>query len=303
MKDVLVTGAAGFIGSNLVSALLKTKEYHVVGVDNLNNYYKKRNVEMNKSDEFEFLVADVTDKNAMESIFATHHFSYVVHLAARACIANSMNYPKEVFENNTKGFDTVSTLACKNDVKHVIYASSSSVYGDNGVLRSVYAVSKSINETQADKYAFLCPTTKFSGLRFFTVYGWNMRPDLGIWKFKEAISNNEKITVYGDGTQSRDYVYIDDITNAIIKVMECDKEWHSEVFDVGYGESVEVNRVIDILKSYINPNFNNVEYVEERKCDVKKTLSSPTKLYEIVGYKPQISIETGLSMMLNKEHS
>lgn len=139
---------------------------------------------------------------------------------------------------------------------------------------------------------------KFTGLRFFTVYGEGIREDLAISKFKRAIENNEPIHVYGDGTQSRDFTYIDDICDVIKIILESDKDWKNEVFDVGYGESTSVNELIDILKSLINPSYDKVVYEGEKPYDVKTTLADTDKLYNWFNCKPRHSIKDGLAIFI-----
>lgn len=195
--------------------------------------------------------------------------------------------------NNIIGFDVLAKAAIKHNVKHFIYASSSSVYGDDGTQKSPYAVSKATNELQAAMYSNLS-NTKFTGLRFFTVYGEGIRQDLAISKFIKAMKTNEPIYVYGDGSQKRDFTYVDDITEAIKLILESDKEWKNEVFDIGYGSSTSVNELIDILKGIINPTFDRVVYKDEKPYDVRKTLADTRKLEDWFGFKPRYNIRKGL---------
>jgi len=139
---------------------------------------------------------------------------------------------------------------------------------------------------------------KFTGLRFFTVYGPGIREDLAISKFIKAIKEDTSIHVYGDGTQSRDFTYVDDICESIVRILESNKQWHNEVFDIGYGESTSVNQLIAILTSIINPSFNKIVYEEEKKYDVRTTLADPSKLQEWFNYSPKYNIKQGLEEML-----
>jgi nucleoside-diphosphate-sugar epimerase len=143
---------------------------------------------------------------------------------------------------------------------------------------------------------------KFTGLRFFTVYGEGIREDLAISKFIKAMRANEPIYVYGDGTQSRDFTYVDDITEAIKLILESDKEWKNEVFDVGYGESTTVNELIGILKGLININYDKVVYQDEKAYDVKETLADTDKLYEWFGFRPRHDIKEGLSIFIKNNN-
>lgn len=267
--NILISGYKGFIGSNLVKRL---SNHNIIGVD-----LKDGN--------------SVLDSNYLDSVM--DGIDVVIHLAAIAGVGYSIEHSEEVLTNNIVGFDTLAKAAIKHNVKHFIYASSSSVYGDNGELKSPYAVSKATNELQAQVYSNLSDM-KFTGLRFFTVYGEGIREDLAISKFTKAMRNNTPLTVYGDGNQRRDFTNVDDICEAIKVILESDKDWENEVFDVGYGSSISVNFLITILKSIINPSYDKVMYEGEKPYDVKETLANTTKLYEWFGFKPQIDIKTGL---------
>lgn len=272
---ILLTGHKGFIGSNLVK---KLENHTIIGVD-----LKDGN--------------NILDSNYINALFEYYHFDVVIHLAAIAGVGYSIEHSEEVLHNNIIGFDVLAKAAIKHNVKHFIYASSSSVYGDNGELKSPYAVSKATNELQAAMYSNLSDM-KFSGLRFFTVYGEGIREDLAISKFIKAMRVNEPIYVYGDGTQSRDFTYVDDICEVIKLILESDKDWKNEVFDVGYGESTTINELIEILKGIINPSYDNIVYEDAKGYDVKTTLANTTKLYEWFGFRPQYNIREGLTKWL-----
>lgn len=269
--NILITGHKGFIGSNLCKAL---SNHSIVGID-----LKDGN--------------NILNDDYVNSVFKDNKFDTVIHLAAIAGVGYSIEHSEEVLTNNIIGFDILAKAAIKYGVKHFIYASSSSVYGDDGTQKSPYAVSKATNELQAAMYSNLSDM-KFTGLRFFTVYGEGIREDLAISKFIKAMKTNETIHVYGDGTQSRDFTYVDDICEAIKLILESDKDWKNEVFDIGYGESTTVNELIDILKEIINPTFDKVVYQDEKPYDVKATLANTNKLYEWFGFKPRYDIKKGL---------
>lgn len=269
--NILVTGHRGFIGSNLIK---KLDNHKIIGVD----------IEDGNN---------ILDSNFINALFEFYHFDAVIHLAAIAGVGYSIDHSEEVLKNNVIGFDVLAKAAIKNGVKHFIYASSSSVYGDDGTQKSPYAVSKATNELQAAMYSNLSDM-KFTGLRFFTVYGQGIREDLAISKFIKAMQSNLPIHIYGDGTQARDFTYVDDICEAIKLIVESDKEWKNEVFDIGYGSNTSVNELVGILKGIINPSFNNVVYEDEKKYDVKETLADPNKLYEWFGFKPRYSVREGL---------
>ena len=268
---ILLTGHKGFIGSNLVK---KLSNHTIIGVD-----LKDGN--------------NILDSNYINALFEFYHFDAIIHLAAIAGVGYSIGHSEEVLTNNIIGFDVLAKAAIKHNVKHFIYASSSSVYGDDGTQKSPYAVSKATNELQAAMYSNLSGM-KFTGLRFFTVYGEGIREDLAISKFIKAMKANEPIYVYGDGTQSRDFTYVDDICEAIKLILESDKEWRNEVFDIGYGSSTSVNELIDILKEIININYDKVVYQDEKPYDVLTTKANTNKLYEWFGFRPKYSIKNGL---------
>ena len=274
---ILITGHKGFIGSNLVKRL---SAHTIVGVDLKEGH-------------------SCLDYNHINTLFEFYHFDAIIHLAAIAGVGYSIDHSEEVLTNNIIGFDVLAKAAIKHNVKHFIYASSSSVYGDDGTQKSPYAVSKATNELQAAMYSNLSDM-KFTGLRFFTVYGEGIREDLAISKFIKAMESNTPLTVYGDGNQKRDFTYVDDITEAIKLILESDKEWRNEVFDVGYGKSTTVNELIDILKSLINPAYDKVIYEGEKPYDVKETLADSNKLYEWFGFKPRHSIKDGLAIFIRK---
>lgn len=268
---ILLTGHKGFIGTNLAK---KLSAHTIVGVDLKENH-------------------SCLDSNYINALFEFYHFDAIIHLAAIAGVGYSIEHSEEVLTNNIIGFDVLAKAAIKHNVKHFIYASSSSVYGDDGTQKSPYAVSKATNELQAAMYSNLS-NMKFTGLRFFTVYGEGIRQDLAISKFIKAMKTNETLYVYGDGNQKRDFTYVVDICEAINLILESDKEWRNEVFDIGYGESTTVNELIDMLKGLININYDKVVYQDEKPYDVKETLANTDKLYEWFGYRPKYDIKKGL---------
>ena len=270
---ILITGHKGFIGSNLVK---KLSAHTIVGVDLKEGH-------------------SCLDSNYLDSVM--DGVDVVIHLAAIPGVGYSVEHSEEVLTNNIIGFDVMAKAAIKHNVKHFIYASSSSVYGDDGTQKSPYAVSKATNELQAAMYSNLSDM-KFTGLRFFTVYGEGIREDLAISKFIKAMEFNTPLTVYGDGNQKRDFTYVDDITEAIKLILESDKSWKNEVFDVGYGRSTTVNELIDILKNLINPAYDKVIYEGEKPYDVNTTLANTDKLYEWFGFKPRHSIKDGLAIFM-----
>ena len=297
-KKILVTGAAGFIATNLIAKLLETGEYFVVGIDNFNPYYdtriKHENVKSNYHKLFKFIYKDITNQIEMEKLFNDNKFDIVIHLAAQAGVGFSVSNSLLVNEININGFDIVAKLSALNGVKHFIYASSSSVYGDDGKIKSPYAVTKATNELQATAYSSLFKM-RFTGLRFFTVYGERMRPDLGISKFANAILNKQAIHIYGDGNQMRDFTYIGDVVDAIMTVMESDKKWKCEVFDIGRGYPITINKVIDVLKDILyEEGFDNIVYEKPKPYDVKLTVANSGKIRDFLGFVCKTGIDDGL---------
>lgn len=302
-KKILVTGAAGFIATNLIEKLLETGEYFVVGIDNFNPYYdtriKHENVKSNYHKLFKFIYKDITNQIEMEKLFNDNKFDIVIHLAAQAGVGFSVSNSLLVNEININGFDIVAKLSALNGVKHFIYASSSSVYGDDGKIKSPYAVTKVTNELQATAYSSLFKM-RFTGLRLFTVYGERMRPDLGISKFANAILNKQSIHVYGDGNQMRDFTYIGDVADAIMTVMESDNKWKCEVFDIGRGYPITINKVIDVLKDILyEEGFDNIVYEKPKPYDVKLTVANSGKIRDFLGFVCKTGIDDGLEKYIS----
>lgn len=273
--NILITGHKGFIGSNLTK---KLSCHNITGID-----LKDGN--------------NIFDTEYVNKLFEERNFDVVIHLAAIAGVGYSLEHSEEVLNNNIITFDILAKTAIKHKVKHFIYASSSSVYGDDGTQKSPYAVSKAANELQASMYSNLSDI-KFTGLRFFTVYGHNIRKDLAISKFITAMQNDETLFVYGSGTQKRDFTYVDDICEAIKIIVESKKQWKNEIFDIGYGNNITLNELIGTLKNIIKPSFNKIRYLEEKPYDVKETLANTDKFYKWFGFKPKYDIRKGLTHWL-----
>ena len=313
-KIILVTGAAGFIGSSLINQLLKNENIIVVGVDNLNKYYdihlKLKNIRRNKNDRFVMLHYDITDSKLVDKLFNEWDITEVYHLAAQAGVRYSIDHPNEVIQTNIIGFQNILNNCIKHNINKIIYASSSSVYGNltdtddveyerTDSQMSPYAVTKKCNELMAQMYSNLYPQLKMSGLRFFTVYGPYMRPDLAIGKFTKAILNNEPINIYGDGTKERDFTYIDDIVNIMIEIMNSEKNWHHEIFNIGCGNSISVNELVSIIKDNINPLYDKINYVDNALGDVDKTYASNHKIKDWFDISPKTRIQDGINKYIN----
>jgi len=302
MKRILVTGAAGFIGTNLIAKLIKSRKYEIFGVDNLNAYYnpdiKNENLASNNSKYFTFKEIDILDENKMkEELFEKYHFDIVVHLAAQPGVQYSVEHPITVIQNNIQGFENIIRLSYEYGADKFLFASSSSVLGDGGnVPKSTYGVTKATNELQAKMYSQFFPEMNITGLRLYTVYGERMRPDLAIAKFTDAILNNGNITVNGDGGILRDFTYIGDVTDAFKVAIESDVKNNGKIYDIGNGTPISIMELINIMKKVYNkPDFNNITYKEENIHDMQVTNSKGGKqMEETFGFKCKVGIEEGL---------
>nr|WP_281162804.1 SDR family oxidoreductase [Methanomethylovorans hollandica] len=300
----MVTGGAGFIGSHIAEKLAKDG-HEIVIVDNLDPYYsvelKKRNLDIAlNSGDVTFVNADITHLESMKQIIDST-VDYVYHEAAQAGVRISVEDPFKPNNINVVGTLNVLKASLEADVKKVINASSSSVYGKVSYLPfdekhptepvSPYGVSKLAAEHYCRVFyeVYGLPTTS---LRYFTVYGPRMRPDLAISIFTKKMLANEPITVYGDGEQTRDFTYIDDVVEANIKLLNC-KVTDGKVLNIGSGNRISVNDLIITLK-YIIESKSAVEYTVSQKGDAENTLSDVSRAQKLIQYEPSISIEKGL---------
>ena len=328
---ILVTGAAGFIGFHLVRKLIDN-EIDVIGFDNINDYYDE-NLKKNRIKElkkhsgkknvfFEFIKGDLVDKKILKNIFE-NNISVVVHLAAQAGVRFSIENPSSYIQSNLVGFSNLIEESKKNNIYHFIYASSSSVYGGNKVLPfsesdnvdhpiSLYAATKKSNELIAHSYSHLfdLPTT---GLRFFTVYGPWGRPDMALYKFTEAIINNQPIRVFNHGKMKRDFTYIDDVIESIYrlikKIPKKNKSLSKKEYDPS--ESWAPYRIFNIgnskptnLKDYIKEIEKNLEKKADiifegmQPGDVKETFANTEALENLINFRPNTSIEIGIKKFI-----
>jgi len=309
----LVTGSAGFIGSHLAEKLVK-KGFDVIGVDCFVDYYprrmKKKNLEWLKTQpNFTFFESDLFTCN-LDSIIQSssklnepnkpNNSITIFHLAAQAGVRASWGENFEIYtKNNIQVTQKLLEWAKERNIKKFIYASSSSVYGDceelpekeDSILKPVspYGVTKLAGENLCYLYwkNFRLPTV---ALRYFTVYGPRQRPDMAFHKFIKAMLNNQEIKIYGDGNQTRDFTYIDDIIKAHILALDAP---NGEVFNIGGGKRITVNSVIKILERLLNKKAK-IKYIEPQKGDVKDTFASIIKAREILNYIPETKFEEGL---------
>lgn len=320
---ILITGAAGFIGFHL-SSLVLDKSSQVIGIDNMNDYYdvslKEERLNLIRHyPSFTFHRIDLKDKQSLDQLFEKYRFDYVIHLAAQAGVRYSISNPYAYIDSNIIGFMNILE-ACRNyPVKHLIYASSSSVYGGNKAYPfstnqnvdhpvSLYAATKKSNELMAHTYSYLynIPTT---GLRFFTVYGPWGRPDMAYFSFTRDIIEGRPIKVYNHGNMERDFTYIDDITEAICRLIpmapEPEPEWDSEnggcarsyapyrIYNIGNNRPIKLERFISVLEEKIGKKADKI-YMDMQPGDVFKTYADISDLEKAIGFKPGTTIEDGL---------
>jgi UDP-glucuronate 4-epimerase len=310
-NKILVTGSAGFIGFH-VSSRLCEEGYDVVGIDNMNNYYltqlkKDRLKELSKYPNFTFYKIDISDENKLSDLFKKHDFNTIIHLAAQAGVRYSIENPQAYVKSNILGFTNILELSQRFNIKHLVYASSSSVYGGNTKIPfseddnvdnpvSFYAATKKSNELMAHVYSSLykLPTT---GLRFFTVYGPWGRPDMAYYKFSELIMNDEKISIYNHGKHKRSFTYIDDIVESIIRIVNDniikDSVIPYQILNIGGSESVELLDFISILEKHLGKKAK-FEMLPKQLGDVDNTFSDTTKLEKLVNYVPKIELDEGI---------
>ena len=327
MKTILVTGAAGFIGSNLCKRLLNDGN-HVVGLDNMNDYYdvnlkKYRLKELEKNGNFKFIKADISNKELIEKVFSESKPNIVVNLAAQAGVRYSIDHPDTYIESNIIGFYNILEACRNNPVEHLVYASSSSVYGGNKKVPfsvedkvdnpiSLYAATKKSNELFAHCYSKLynIPTT---GLRFFTVYGPAGRPDMAYFGFTNKLINGEKIKIFNYGNCKRDFTYIDDIVEGITRVINKAPEKKNgedglpippyKVYNIGNSNPENLLDFVNILQEELlragvlpkDYDFeSHKELVPMQPGDVPVTYADTSELEKDFGFKPNTSLRDGL---------
>ena len=323
LSKILVTGAAGFIGFHLTKRLLD-ENWEVTGLDNLNDYYdvdlkSARLKILNNESNFSFRKVNLEDKDGIEAVFEKGNFDYVVNLAAQAGVRYSLENPHCYIHSNVEGFLNILEGCRKYPVKHLVYASSSSVYGANKNMpfsvdhnvdhpMALYAATKKSNELMAHAYASLynIPST---GLRFFSVYGPWGRPDMALFIFTKAIFEGTPIKVFNNGNMSRDFTYIDDIVEGVYRLVtrpaEPNNDWDPtnpdvatsyapyRIYNIGHGQPVELRTFIELIESNVGRKAIKENYpiqpgdITLNHCDI-----SGLKL--AVGYTPSTTVETGI---------
>jgi UDP-glucuronate 4-epimerase len=327
-EPILVTGAAGFIGSHVAERLLRSGR-SVVGLDNLNSYYdpalkEARLRELSKLEGFRFVKLDLADRAAMSGLFAEHRFPFVIHLAAQAGVRHSLVDPYAYADANLTGFLNVLEGCRHNQSRHLLYASSSSVYGANTAMPfatsqnvdhplSLYGATKKANELMAHAYAHLfgLPTT---GLRFFTVYGPWGRPDMAMWLFTSAIFAGKPIKLFNYGNMKRDFTYIDDVAESVVRLMEIPAQgnpaWSGEqpdpassrapwrVHNIGNNNPVLVPEVVTLLEQAIGkPAIRELKPMQPG--DVLATYADVSSLRAAVDFAPRTPIAEGVTRFVH----
>ena len=321
---VLVTGAAGFIGFFVAKRLLERGD-EVVGLDNLNDYYDVRlkyaRLALIESDPlFKFLKMDLEDNDGIAGLFEQEGFDRVVHVAAQAGVRYSLENPRAYIDSNIVGTLNVLEGCRHHGIEHLVYASSSSVYGANTDMPfsihqnvdhplSLYAASKKSNELMAHTYSSLygIPTT---GLRFFTVYGPYGRPDMALFIFTKSIIEGKPIDVFNYGHHRRDFTYIDDIAEGVVRILdrvaEPDPDWDSNapdpgtsrapyrIYNIGNSQPVELMRYIEVLEKCLGRKAER-RLLPMQPGDVPDTYADVTDLMDVIGYRPSTSVEEGVA--------
>ncbi len=328
IKQVLVTGVAGFIGYHLSLRLLK-EGIHVTGIDDMNSYYdvslkNSRLAQLLPYEKFKFARADISSKEDTEKVFANDKFDVVINLAAQAGVRYSLKNPHSYINSNVVGFTNILECCRHNNVQHLVFASSSSVYGANTKMPfsvhdnvdhpvSLYAATKKANELMAHSYSHLygLPCT---GLRFFTVYGQWGRPDMALFLFTEAILEGRPIKVFNHGKMTRDFTYIDDIIEGVARIMkkvpEPNPNWSGKhpdpatsyakykIYNIGNNNPVELMKFIETIENALGKKAK-MELLDLQPGDVVSTYADVDDLMKDVGFKPETSLETGIKQFVN----
>jgi UDP-glucuronate 4-epimerase len=327
-KVILVTGSAGFIGFHLAKRLLSLG-HRVIGFDNINDYYEvslkeARVALLKKESGFTFIKGDLHDRATVEKVFIDFKFNYVVNLAAQAGVRYSIENPQVYLESNIQGFLNIIEACRQHKPEHLVYASSSSVYGANKVMPfsvkhnvdhplSLYAASKKANELMAHSYSTLygLPTT---GLRFFSVYGPYGRPDMALFIFTKAILEGRTIEVFNEGKMKRDFTYIDDIVEGIVRLLphiaKPDANWDARqpnpsssfapyrLYNIGNHSQVELMRFIEIIEEKLGRKAIK-KFMPIQEGDVPESLADVDELMSDVGFAPNTPIEKGVSNFID----
>lgn len=324
---ILITGTAGFIGSHLAKKLIK-QGHKIVGLDNINDYYdvtiKEDRLKSIGTTNFTFYKIDLEDESAMDEIFENEKLQVVINLAAQAGVRYSLENPRAYIDSNIVGFANILECSRHHKVEHLIYASSSSVYGANTSKPfstsdnidhplSLYAATKKSNELMAHTYSHLynLPTT---GLRFFTVYGPWGRPDMALFKFTKAIVNDEEIDVYNHGNMMRDFTYVDDIVEAISRLVkkpaQPNPEWSGanpdssssyapyKIYNIGNNSPVRLMEFVEAIENKLGKKAKK-NYMDLQPGDVPETYANVDDLFKNIDFKPETTIQDGVNQFVD----
>ena len=339
MKKIFITGTAGFIGYHVTKKFILSNEYEVFSIDSINNYYdvnlklarlndlgisqisEHNLIQSNKYKNLYFQKLDISNKSILETIFKKNKFDYIVTLAAQAGVRHSLTHPEDYMSSNILGFFNILELCRLYPIEHLVYASSSSVYGLNKTQpfsekhsvdhpMSLYAVSKRTNELMAHSYShlFQIPTT---GLRFFSVYGPWGRPDMAMFIFANAILANKPIQLFNHGNMQRDFTYIDDIVESIFRIVEKipvkNKYEPNEpnlssanfrVFNIGNNHPVQLLYLVELIEKELGKKANK-NLVEMQLGDIPEASANIDELSHTINFTPNTSIESGVKSFIN----
>ncbi len=329
MKKILVTGSAGFIGFHLIQELIN-QNYNVVGIDNINSYYDLKHKKLrqkdlnlflkkdNYSEKYKFQKIDLENKKKLEDLFESEKIDIVINLAAQAGVRHSLDNPYSYIDSNISGFINILECCRNYNIEHLIFASSSSVYGMNTKQPfscrdktdypvSLYAATKKSNEVMAHSYSHLF-NIPITGLRFFTVYGTHGRPDMAYFKFTESIKNGKFIEVYNNGNMKRDFTYVDDIVKGISMIcskspkkmnnQETKSQAQFKIYNIGNNNPVSLNRFIAAIEKSIGKKAKR-KNMPMQPGDVPITYADITDLNKEFGFSPSTNIEEGIQKFVD----
>ena len=312
--NIFVTGCAGFIGYHLCHSLLK-RNFKVYAIDNLNNYYdpqlkKDRLKSLIKNKNFFFYKCDLSNQSKIQNIISAQKIKFIIHLAAQAGVRYSIKNPKIYLDSNIIGFFNILEISRKNKIKHLVFASTSSVYGSSNTFPlneklntdrplSFYAATKKSNELMAYSYSniYKLPCT---ALRLFTVYGPYGRPDMSLFKFAKAMLEKKKIELFNKGHHERDFTYVDDIVNGIMLLIlkPPSESIPYKCFNIGKGSSKKLVSFLKVIENYLKIKAK-INYLPLQEGDVIKTHADIDSLSKYAGYKPKINIKIGVKNFLD----
>jgi UDP-glucuronate 4-epimerase len=333
MKNILITGSAGFIGFHLVKMLLNSPQYNIIGLDNLNSYYDTRIkldrleelgispyelhnnslIESHKYKNFSFIKLDLIEMQSLTALFDNYRFSIICNLAAQPGVRYGIENPRAFIDSNLIGFFNLIECCRNHEIEHFIYASSSSVYGLNEKIpfsvedrtdepASLYAATKKSNELIAHSYSYLFDIP-ITCLRFFTVYGPWGRPDMAMFKFTDAIIKGEKITIYNNGNMERDFTYVDDVTNIISRIMDkgfIDKNTkvRHNTYNIGHNQPVKLMKFIELIEKELNIKAIK-EYKPLQAGDIIRTWANCDSTINDYGFSEYTNVETGIKQFID----